>query len=43
MEFVNLLDVSTQTRVIISNEKLQKLAHLNTLGLAGKMTASERW
>ena len=43
MEFVNSLDVSTQTRVIISNEKLQKLAHLNTLGLVGKMTACERW
>ena len=37
-----LLDVLTQARVIISNEKLQKLAQLNTLGLAGKMTASER-
>ena len=27
MEFVNSLDISTQTRDIISNEKLQKLAH----------------
>ena len=36
MEFVNLLDVLTQTRVIISNEKLQKkLAHLNTVSLVG--------
>ena len=36
-----LLDVSTQARVIISNEKLQTLAHLNTIGLVGKMTACE--
>ena len=31
-----LLDVSTQARIIVSNEKLQKLAPLNTLGLAEK-------
>ena len=36
MEFVHSVDVPTQTRVIISNEKLQKLAHLNTLGFGGK-------